>query len=235
MRKSLLTAFAALALLVTAAATAPPPHGAGGRDPAWTVAREIEAHYRHAETLEAIFLESYSAGQGDVRVESGTVFFRRPGLMRWNYESPQKKLFLIDGHHVWFYIPADHAASRTSVRKSADWRTPFALLTGKAHFKDLCREMSLVPSQGGPGSPPAGHTVLDCEPKNRDAFLDAQIEVDSSRRLVRVLVNQPGEISTEVRFANWRENPPLAKSLFEFKPPAGVAVVDEQAIAGTMH
>jgi outer membrane lipoprotein carrier protein len=234
MRTRLLAPIAALALLATAAATAAPP-ARGDRGPAWSVAHEIEAHYRHAVTLQALFLETYSAGQGDLRVESGTVYFRRPGLMRWNYESPQKKLFLIDGHHVWFYIPADHAASRTSVRKSADWRTPFALLTGKGHFKDLCREMTLVHSQGGPGSPPAGHTVLNCEPKHRDAFLDAEIEVDSSRRVVRVLVSQPGAISTEVRFAHWRENLPLEKSLFKFKPPAGVAVVDEGAIAGAVH
>jgi outer membrane lipoprotein carrier protein len=234
MGRSVLKGIAALALLGTAAAAAAPTRGAAAGDrAAWAVAREVEAHYRHAGTLEALFLETYSAGEADIRVESGTVYFRRPGLMRWNYESPERKLFLVDGHHVWFYIPADHAASRTSVRQSADWRTPFSLLTGKAHFKDLCQAMTLVPSQGGPGSPPAGHVVLDCEPKDRHAFLDARIEVDSARRLVRVVVKQPGEIATEVRFAHWQENLPLKKSLFQFQPPPGVTIVDQQAIAGS--
>ena len=200
---------------------------------AQAVARAIQAHYRHATTLQAVFLETYRAGNSNLRVESGKVYFLRPGRMRWDYESPQKKLFLVDGHYSWFYIPADHTASRTPVRKSEDWRTPFSLLTGKAHLSDLCRQISIVPSQGGPSSPPPGHVVLDCTPKHKGSFLDAQIEVDRHDRIVRVLVEEPGKVSTEVRFGNWRENIPLPRSLFHFQVPRGVSVVNNQAIAGS--
>jgi outer membrane lipoprotein carrier protein len=205
------------------------------RQSAKAVSKAIEQHYRDARTLKAIFLETYRAGGGDIRVESGTVYFQRPGRMRWDYESPQKKLFLTDGHQAWFYIPANHTASRTSMRKSADWRTPFALLTGKAKLGEICSKVSIVPNEGGPGAPPAGHTVLDCQPKDRAGFLDAQIEVDRAARVVSVVVKQPGDISTEVRFGNWQENIALPKSLFVFEPPKGVSVVDESAIAGTEH
>lgn len=197
------------------------------------MAKAIEEHYHNAKTLKALFLETYRGGGDDLRVESGVVYFRRPGLMRWDYQSPQKKLFLTDGHHAWFYIPANHTASKTSMRKSADWRTPFALLTGKAKLGEICSKVSIVPSQGGPGAPPPGHTVLDCQPKDRAGFLDAQIEVDRLARVVSVLVKQPGDVSTEVRFGAWQENIPLPKSLFVFNPPKGVSVVDESAIAGT--
>jgi outer membrane lipoprotein carrier protein len=202
------------------------------RSNAQAVARAIEAHYRHAVTLQAVFLETYRGGDTDLRVESGTVYFRRPGQMRWDYTSPQKKLFLIDGRDAWFYIPADRTVSRTSVRKSDDWRTPFALLTGKARLSDLCQEISVVPNEGGPSSPPPGNVVLDCAPKHGEAFRDAQIEVDRQDQIVRVLVKQPGDVSTEVRFGNWQENIPLAKSLFQFQVPPGVAVVHQQAPAG---
>lgn len=197
------------------------------------VARAIQAHYRHAVTLQAVFLETYRAGSSNLRVESGKVYFRRPGRMRWDYQSPQKKLFLVDGHYAWFYIPADHTASRTPVRKSDDWRTPFSLLTGKAHLSDLCRQISIVPNQGGPSAPPPGHVVLDCTPKHKEAFLDAQIEVDQHDRIVRVLVEEPGKVSTEVRFGNWQENIPLPQSLFHFQVPRGVTVVNNHAIAGS--
>lgn len=205
------------------------------RRDARAVARAIEAHYSHAITLRAVFLETYRAGNSDLRVESGTVYFRRPGKMRWDYQSPQKKLFLIDGRNAWFYIPADHTASRTSVRKSSDWRTPFSLLTGKARLNDLCKKISIVPNQGGPSSPPPGNVVLDCMPKHKEAFLGAQIEVDRKDRIVNVLVEQPGEVSTEVRFGNWRENIPLPESLFQFKPPPGVSIVNQQDLAGSIH
>lgn len=197
------------------------------------VAKALEARYHNAKSLKALFLETYRAGGGEIRVESGVVYFRRPGLMRWDYQSPQKKLFITDGHDAWFYIPSNHTASRAKMRKSADWRTPFALLTGKAKLSEICSKVTIVPNQGGPSAPPPGDTVLDCQPKDRAGFLDAQIEVDRTSRVVRVLVEQPGDVATEVRFGNWQENIPLAKSLFEFKPPPGVTVVDQQAIAGS--
>ncbi|MDE3137952.1 MAG: outer membrane lipoprotein carrier protein LolA [Acidobacteriota bacterium] len=224
--------------MVLVAALAAAGAAAAGNRPAErrsakAVSKAIEQHYHDARTLKAIFLETYRAGGGDIRLESGTVYFQRPGRMRWDYESPQKKLFLTDGHQAWFYIPANHTASRTSMRKSADWRTPFALLTGKAKLGEICSKVSIVPNEGGPGAPPAGHTVLDCQPKDRAGFLDAQIEVDREARVVSVVVKQPGDISTEVRFGNWQENIALPKSLFVFEPPKGVSVVDESAIAGS--
>lgn len=209
--------------------------GMSGSKKAKAVARAIQAHYHNAKTLRALFLETYRAGQGDIRVESGTVYFRHPGLMRWDYESPQKKLFVVDSHHAWFYIPSDHAASRTSVRKSPDWRTPFALLTGRAKLSDLCGRVSIVPNPGGPGAPPPGHIVLDCQPKKKAGFLDAHIEVDRLSRIVRVLVRQAGEIHIEVDFADWKENIPIPKSFFRFQPPPGVSVVKPGEVAGAAH
>lgn len=203
------------------------------RPSAKAIAKSIERRYHNAKSLRAVFLETYRAGNGDIRMESGVVYFQRPGRMRWEYQSPQKKLFLTDGHTAWFYIPADHTVSRSSMRKSADWRTPFALLTGRAKLGEICGKLAIVPNPGGPSAPPPGHTVLDCRPKDREGFLDAHIEVDRLARIVRVLVKQPGDVSTEVRFGKWRENLPLPKSMFRFKPPKGVSVVDEAAIAGS--
>jgi outer membrane lipoprotein carrier protein len=229
-----------LSLILSAATpSAKPPQPvavrAARQEDAGAVERAIEAHYRHATTLQAVFLETYRAGNSDLRVESGTVYFRRPGQMRWDYQSPQKKLFLVDGHTAWFYIPAAHTASRAPVRQSDDWRTPFSLLTGKARLGELCKQVSIVPNQGGPSAPPPDHVVLDCEPKHKGAFLDAQIEVDGEDRIVSVVVNQPGDVSTEVRFGNWQENIPLAESLFRFEPPPGVSIVNERSMAGSMQ
>src|SRR5271170_6008285 len=81
-----------------------------------SVRRALESRYQHAHTLKAVFFERYSDGAGGESSESGTVYFSRPGRMRWDYESPEKKLFLVDGKNVWLYIPADRTASRARVR-----------------------------------------------------------------------------------------------------------------------
>ena len=97
----------------------------GARDAA-AIVRALEARYHAATSLKATFLERYSEGPRDVRIESGTVYFRRPGRMRWEYESPEEKLFLADARTVWFYVTADRSVTRVR-QQHADqlvWSTP---------------------------------------------------------------------------------------------------------------
>ncbi|MGH9793631.1 MAG: LolA family protein, partial [Candidatus Acidiferrales bacterium] len=49
---------------------------------AQTVAAAVEARYARSRTLQVTFLERYSQGK-NVRIESGTAYFSRPGRMRW--------------------------------------------------------------------------------------------------------------------------------------------------------
>ena len=211
--------------------------------------RLLEAHYRSPRTLQAIFLERYSEGQKLSRVESGTVYFKRPGRMRWEYDSPEKKLFLADGKTVWFYVPYDHTVTKAPAKESSDWRTPLALLTGKVALSRLCSSVDLVEQKGIP----AAHVVLRCLPKGEKQapspaqagssqaaagpagdvdFTEVLLEVDrSSGELARIEIRQPGQIDLEYRFGSWREDIPLADSMFEFQVPVGVAVVDGAALS----
>src|SRR5215469_656745 len=101
----------------------------------------VEERYRKATTLQATFLERYSENGKPVRVEAGTAYFLRPGKMRWEYEKPEKSLFLVDGNYVWFYAPEDHTATRMPAKKSEDWRTPIAFLTTGMKLGRICSEM----------------------------------------------------------------------------------------------
>src|SRR5579863_9839529 len=118
-----------------------------------SVARAFERHYQRTKSMAGLFLEKYTSGGSGIVVESGKVYFEKPGRMRWDYDSPEKKMFLVDGKNVWYYVPADHTASRTSVKQSSDWRTPLALLAGKVNLEKLCGSLKLAPV----AEPPAPH------------------------------------------------------------------------------
>src|SRR6202022_73267 len=107
----------------------------------------FEGRYRQARTLQATFLERYTENGRVVRTEAGTAYFRRPGKMRWEYESPEKDLFLVDGKTAWFYVPADHTVTRMPAKQSADWRTPLALLAGEMKVSRVCARVELAPDQ----------------------------------------------------------------------------------------
>lgn len=208
--------------------------------------RAIDARYRRAQTLRAAFYERYSDGSGGGSAESGTVYFSKPGRMRWEYESPQRKLFIVDGTNVWFYVPEDHTASRAKIAESSDWRTPLAFLAGKTGLTRLCQSIVIVDAANGKGVDPGDNatsvenTVLRCSPRENspdpgERIREVLLEVDSDARLVRVLIRQPGKLETEFRFGNWEENLPIPETKFHFDPPSGVAIVDESALAGAIH
>lgn len=202
--------------------------------------RALEARYHGAKTLKAVFLESYGDRNGSRSAESGTVYFSRPGRMRWDYESPEKKLFLVDGTNVWLYVPADRTASRAKLKESSDWRTPLALLVGKADLAKICRDLQLVTPAGSQAAEPvpAGDRTLRCIPRDAPAGDTTQqvfLEMDPQNDLVRVVIDEAGGVRTEFRFGNWQRNVPLAESTFHFEPPLGVSIVDEQSLLSAIR
>jgi outer membrane lipoprotein carrier protein len=210
------------------------------------MAKAVEARYAHAQTLKAQFYERYNAGGSGGQAESGIVFFSKPGRMRWEYESPEQKLFVVDGKNVWFYVPADRTASRASVKESEDWRTPLSLLTGKIHLDRLCGQMELLDEATGTSSPAdlpydPRNRILRCLPQKssdrnvQEAFREILFEVSPAAELARVVIREPGDVETEFRFGNWKENMPLPESMFHFEPPAGVTIVNQEDLAKGVH
>ena len=220
------------AVFALASASEPPSNQTS--DSAKSIAHLLEEHYRQPRTLQAVFLERYSEGKRQARIESGTVYFRRPGQMRWEYDSPEKKLFLVDGKTTWFYVPYDHTVTKAPVKESSDWRTPLALLTGKADLSRLCSGIDIISQTGTP----SGHAVLRCIPKEAKSrsegndYTEVLLEVDTSTgELARIEIRQPGEIELEYRFGKWQTDIPLAGDLFRFQVPSGVAIVDGASLS----
>ena len=81
------------------------------------LARAVDEHYNHLRSLESDFTEIYR-GEGAERVESGTLWLKKPRKMRWEYRSPKEKLFISDGEAVWFYLPKERQLER---RRCESW------------------------------------------------------------------------------------------------------------------
>lgn len=208
------------------------------------LASRMEARYRPAKTLQATFLERYSENGSVLRTEAGTAYFRRPGKMRWEYERPEKDLFLVDGKTAWFYVPADHTVTRVPAKQSEDLRTPLALLAGEMKISRICARVELAARETPLRENDA---ILRCrvrgekknaadQPNNAlgangtDAVF-FEVARDSGE-LVRLIVRQAGGVEVEFRFENWRFDPPIPESMFRFDPPAGVAIVNGELANG---
>src|SRR3954463_4106095 len=99
-----------------------------------SVARQVDERYNHLQTLTADFTEIYQ-GSGMERTESGTLWLKKPGKMRWEYRSPEEKLFVSNGKDVWFYVPEDGQARKSQAKGLDDVRSPLAFLLGKSRLQ----------------------------------------------------------------------------------------------------
>ena len=122
----------AFALFLGGTASIAPTAAAQAAPPAKSVsdiAERVDRYYNSLQSLKADFTESYR-GAGMQRSESGTLWLKQPGRMRWEYRAPAEKLFISDGKTAWFYVPGEQRASKSPVKKLDDLRSPLRFLLG---------------------------------------------------------------------------------------------------------
>ena len=186
------------------------------------IAQAVDNHYNHMRTLQAEFSETYR-GTGTERTETGTLWLKKPGKMRWEYRSPESKLFLSDGQTAWFYLPRERQVRRTPVKQLDDLRSPLGLLLGKTRLEKELQPLSLAPDIS-PLVP--GDVVLRGIPKAlAERVNEVILEVTADDRIARIIVNGVDGSETEYRFSGQEENIEVSDQRFRFIPPPGVEVM----------
>ena len=191
------------------------------------IAAKVDRHYNTLTTLKADYTETYR-GAGISRSESGTLWLKRPGRMRWEYREPREKLFLTDGKTAWFYVPGDRQARKASIKKLDDLRTPLAYLLGKTKLEKEFTGLSLAPDIK-PAVP--GDVMLRGIPRNMaDRISDVIMEINPDGSFQRLVAQEIDGSTTEFRFFNQKENVPVPDSRFKFVPPPGVEMVESSEL-----
>jgi outer membrane lipoprotein carrier protein len=157
------------------------------------------------------------------RTESGTLLLKKPGRMRWDYDSPSSKLFLTDGSAAWFYVPGERQARKTPVKQLEDLRSPLRYLLGKTKLEKELEGLS-VAADVQPLNP--GDVVLRGVPKGmRERVAQTLLEVTPDGLISRIVVEELDGSVTEFRFLQQRANVQIRDQQFHFIPPPGVEVV----------
>jgi outer membrane lipoprotein carrier protein len=186
-------------------------------------ARAVDEHYNHLRSLQTEFTEVYR-GSGMERTESGTLWLKKPGKMRWEYRSPKEKLFVSDGKDAWFYVPGDQQARKTPVKKLDDLRSPLALLLGKTKLEKELHGLSPAPDVQPLNQ---GDIVMRGVPQGmEDRVSDIVLEITPQHQLARIAIDEVDGSVTEYRFTDQKEDVEISDEPFRFHPPAGTETVE---------
>jgi outer membrane lipoprotein carrier protein len=186
--------------------------------------KAIESRYNHAQSLKLDFSESYVASRRLTQNESGTLYLRKPGRMRWEYSSPAGKVFLSDGRDTWLYTPENRRAEKSSLKLSEDTRAPLAFLLGKLDFhKDF---QSFQSHNEGDAE------WIAAQPKSQNlAYTQVEFLAGVDGQIHKVRVTGQDQSKIEFSFSNEQLNAPVSPALFVFHAPAGVEIVVAETAA----
>ncbi len=210
-----------LALLLS---LAPAIHAEDAR----AVARAVDEHYNRLQSSKSAFTEIYQA-PGISRTESGTVWLKKSGKMRWEYTDPKRKLFLTDSRNAYFYVPGERQARKTLLKNVDDIRSPLRYLLGKTKLEKELEGLSLAPDVAPLRS---GDVVLRGIPKTiKDRVTDVLLEISPAHQITRLLIQETDGSSTEFRFSQTEDDIPLSDNFFRFQPPPGVSTIQDGQVA----
>jgi outer membrane lipoprotein carrier protein len=212
---------AAVALALTPVALAQTPTAA-------SLAHKVDDHYNHLHSLTCRYTERYR-GLGMDRSETGTLTLAKPGRMRWAYDSPVGKVFVLDGKFATSYTPGDAQATRLPESQLNDMRTPLRFLLGHTELaKELTNiTLTLV------GTPDHPLYTLSGTPKVKlgdpaSPVSTIALTVDATGQIHTMRLEQIDGTRTDFAFTNMREDLPSTSADFNFIPPPGVTVINGQ-------
>jgi len=183
-----------------------------------SIVRKVDDHYNHLSSLRAEYTEHYS-GMGLDRTETGTLLLKKPGRMRWSYNAPVGKVFVLDGKFGWFYTPGDSQATRISAKKLDDLRSPLRFLLGHTQLHKELDGLAVAPEG-------TGYTVSGVPKGMAQRVKMLTLTVSSSGAIDKMRVEETDGSVTEFTFSRMQENVPTRDADFTFAPPPGVEVVD---------
>jgi outer membrane lipoprotein carrier protein len=200
--------------------------GNGSRDSLDEYVRQLESSYHAVRTIRADFTQIYVSG-GRTRIESGVVYFARGGLMRWDYQRPQPKLFLSDGKTLMLYIPEEKQLTRSPLKASEDIRVPFRLLLSRLELRRIFSRLEFAPD--ALEHQPADR-VLRAYPKKsfQGDYQQVLMVIGPQFDIRRLLVILPDQSTMEFSFDHIGRNVPVSHSLFRFTPPPGAEVIEQR-------
>jgi outer membrane lipoprotein carrier protein len=187
------------------------------------VADKVQAVYRGFSDLQASFAQRATNRLSGLSQEgAGRLFLKWPGKMRWEYERPETRLFLIDGKTLWSYSPTDRQAVAHEIRGAVN-DSPIGILFGVGSLRRDFHIRAILHA----GVKEGQEYLLDLTPKAQDAaFKRVILAVDRESFLIhRLTVIDLYGNTTVVEFSDLQVNAGLKDGLFHFAPPPGTEVI----------
>ncbi|MGD8558959.1 MAG: outer membrane lipoprotein chaperone LolA [Gammaproteobacteria bacterium] len=185
--------------------------------------QRLNQFYRQVTSMRADFTQSIiSETRPNAEKSQGVLEMQRPGKFRWNYSAPYEQQIVADGKRLYIY---DVEMEQVIVKPLdlALGNTPAVLLSGGANITDKFEVEEITENRESDKS----LFWLQLLPRDKDAGFEKLLLAFAGDHIkIMELKDAFGQV-TRLTFSNMKLNPDIDPSVFEFKAPPGVDVINE--------
>ncbi|MCU0563444.1 MAG: outer membrane lipoprotein carrier protein LolA [Desulfobacterales bacterium] len=224
--KTMIRASLLAACLTIVCAGAAPLYAASGENipPVEYVLKELEKRYTGSQYAAEFLQESTIKTMEITDFAQGRLYVRHPGMMRWEYQKPERQVIVTDGRQLWIFRPQDNLVMTGSAPaffrdgKGASFLSDIGLIRRKFQITmaraegEYLYELRMTPIE---------QTLNISEVR---LFVTPR-----SYNIVRIVTVSPYGDDTRIDIINPQFNVTLEPSLFSFDIPPGADVqkIDE--------
>ncbi|NOR13197.1 MAG: hypothetical protein GQ545_08090 [Candidatus Aminicenantes bacterium] len=190
------------------------------------VALRVENALRSYRSFQANFEQFYySATISTPLHEKGKLYFKKPNLMKWEYQDPEEKVFLIKDDLFWDYNKEEKQLIKYDLSQGEQNTEVISLLSGKVSLLDnYSVELNPFPTENA-------NTIQIKLTPNDEEFADTflLLEIDEKTWFIQTLISFDWTGNrTEFRFSKIKTNVTLQNKTFELRVPPDVEIIENK-------
>ena len=175
---------------------------------------------KNMHTMQADFTQVIINKNGKaLQTSTGRMYLQRPSQFRWDVASPNKQLIITNGKRLWIYDPDLEQVTIRSLVKAAG-ETPALLLSDES--LSIGKEFTVSTINNS-----SSLQWFMLIPKDESSMISRLKLGFANNQIQEMQLQDHIGHTTHIYFTRVKFNTPLASSLFTFKPPANVDIIDE--------
>lgn len=183
-----------------------------------TLLDKVQSYYANIEDWRADFIQRHTKVALSRTTESrGVLMLKKPSFMRWAYNAPAEKLWVVDGDTLWVVDPEFEQYYTRKNFKTEELQSSISFLWGKGRL-----DKSFHVKVGDNEKYEAGEdqAVLELTPKSGATYTKLVLILDAaSGAVAESIIYETAGNTNHFKFRNPKKNTKLKRDLFRYTPP----------------
>lgn len=191
------------------------------------VARRIQTVYDNMDGFQASFSQMTTSSLYRRRLQAeGTVIFLKPGLMRWDYQSPDYQVLISNGQTIKMYFKKNHQMIVSSAEHFLQSDLVYSFFAGTGN---ILRDFDISTVATNIYSSKTTY-VIKLTPKKAHAKMkELSLWVSKDDFFIRkISITEHFDTTTDFEFSDSKQvsKKEVDSSIFDFTPPTGTEIIE---------